>query len=153
MPKATVKSVIAQAKQRSKEVKSESEAIALLAVMHPDAGTNVAQVKLASGKAQFSLATTSDIFQKAGKAFERAKALVKKIICKDLQYCKNKDATSTWLNDHLPEIVGLLLKGTPKGVIAKILSLLGLGAASWASVVAIVVAWLLKAELDNLCDC
>jgi hypothetical protein len=150
---ASVRLVLAQAKHLSTQIASEDDAIARLALLHPGVAVSASLLGSTNGETRFSLAKTSDIFGSAKRAFEQAKAQVKKIVCTDLQYCKNKDSVSSWLDEHLPEIAAKLLKGGPSGFVAKILAWLGIGATSWASVVAIVVAWLIKTEIDQLCGC
>lgn len=153
MAQPSVASIITQAKSLSKQIETESDAIAKLALLHPAAGAEAKFIGFKASTAHFTLSKKSHIYLNAKKAFEHAKEEAVKIVCRDLKYCKNKAGVSNWLSKHLSDIVQLLLKGAPKGIIAKTLELLGIGSASWASVVAIVVAWLLKAELDELCGC
>jgi hypothetical protein len=153
MPKPTVASVIRDAKKLAPQVTTEQQAIERLALMSPQVATHARRVGARGGQSAFTVPRASAVYLNAAKAFGRAKKLLVKIVCKDLDYCKHEGDVSKWLDKNLPDIVKKLLSGSPTGIIAKILSLIGVTSVSWAAIVTIVAAWLLKTGLDSLCGC
>lgn len=153
MTKATVASVIRDAKKLAPEVTTEQQAIERLALMSPQVAKFAHRFEQGRGQSAFIIPKASPVLRNAANAFGHAKKLLVKIVCQDLSYCEHEGDVSKWLDNNLPSIVKKLLGGSPTGIIAKILALIGVTSVSWAAIVTIVVAWLLKASLDDLCGC